>query len=176
MCCHNHCDTAIISIIIYNLSLYTLPSYHGVLMMPSSAIIQCYHGGISCGNLLWEGLCGAPVKPDCEQSSNLLTYEKKKYEELSRILQQSPCFSCCEIRRLLTASLRVSPPLALWQLPGAAKPRDPESQGHARSPFITCFSRKIINFSTRWSCLSFVSTFCNHFVHNKIIINRYGMS
>ena len=77
MCCHNHCDTAIISIIIYNLSLYTLPSYHGVLMMPSSAIIQCYHGGISCGNLLWEGLCGAPVKPDCEQSSNLLTYEKK---------------------------------------------------------------------------------------------------
>ena len=102
--------------------------------------------------------------------------KKKKYEELSRILQQSPCFSCCEIRRLLTASLRVSPPLALWQLPGAAKPRDPESQGHARSPFITCFSRKIINFSTRWSCLSFVSTFCNHFVHNKIIINRYGMS
>ena len=89
MCCHNHCDTAIISIIIYNLSLYTLPSYHGVLMMPSSAIIQCYHGGISCGNLLWEGLCGAPVKPDCEQSSNLLTYEKKVW----RTLKNSPTIS-----------------------------------------------------------------------------------
>lgn len=142
MCCHNHCDTAIISIIIYNLSLYT-----AIISWCSHDAIIGYHSVLSWWYVLWQlalrGTCGAPVKPECEQSSNLLTFEKTTlYEELSRIPQQSPCFSCCEIRRLLTASLRVSPPLALWQLPGAAKPRDPESQGHARSPFITCFFEK----------------------------------